>query len=47
MKTVNEAIDYLVSQTKAITQTETLPLAQCLGRVLAQAIVSSMECAAT
>lgn len=43
MKTVNEAIDYLVSQAKAITQTETLPLAQCLGRVLAQPIVSSVN----
>ncbi|MDY0136838.1 MAG: molybdopterin molybdotransferase MoeA [Thiomicrospira sp.] len=43
MKTVNEAIDYLVSQAKPTTQTETLPLAQCLGRVLAQAVVSPVN----
>ncbi|MFA6700701.1 MAG: molybdopterin molybdotransferase MoeA, partial [Thiomicrospira sp.] len=43
MKTVNEAIDYLVSQAKPTTQTEILPLAQCLGRVLAQAVVSPVN----
>jgi molybdopterin molybdotransferase len=43
MKTVNEAIDYLVSQAKPTQKTQRLPLAQCLGRILAQDVVSPVN----
>ena len=43
MKTVNEAIDYLLAQVKPTNVTEKRPLSQALGCVLAKDIVSSVN----
>lgn len=43
MKTVNEAIEYLVAQAKPTTKSESRSLAQALGCVLAQPVVSPVN----
>jgi molybdopterin molybdotransferase len=43
MKTVDEAIDFLVAQANPLNETEWLSLDRALGRVLAQPVVSSLN----
>ncbi|MDG6778660.1 molybdopterin molybdotransferase MoeA [Thiomicrorhabdus sp. zzn3] len=43
MKTFDEAVSYLVSKAKITHKTETVPVAEALGRVLAEPIVSSVN----
>ncbi len=40
---VQEALDYLLSQVRPVTETERLPLAQALGRVLAEPVRSQVD----
>ncbi len=43
MKTFDEALDYLLQQATSISETETLPLAQLHGRVLAETITAPVN----
>ena len=43
LKSFQEALDYLLSQVRPITDTERLPLAQALGRVLAEPVRSNVD----
>lgn len=43
MKSFDEALSYLVSKTKTITDTEEIPVAEALGRVLANPVVSEIN----
>ena len=43
LKSCQEALDYLLSQVRPITETERVPLAQALGRVLAEPVRSSVD----
>lgn len=43
MKTFDEALSYLVSQAKKTQKTETLPIQQALGKVLADPVVSGVN----
>lgn len=43
MKTFDEALSYLVSQAKRLQETETVPVTEALGRVLAKPIVSEVN----
>ncbi len=43
LKPFDEALDFLLSQAKPIGQTESLPLAQALGRVLAEPVRSRID----
>ena len=43
MKTVEQALDFLLAQARSIEEVETVTLNQALGRVLAQAVVSNID----
>lgn len=43
MKTFDEALSYLVSQAKSMQKTETLPIQQALGKVLAKPVISGVN----
>jgi len=43
LKTVEQALDFLLAQVRPVTEVETVALNQALGRVLAQAVVSAID----
>lgn len=43
LKTIEEALEFILAQVKPVTETETLPLTECLGRVLAKSLTSQIN----
>jgi len=43
LKPVDEALEYILSYAAALTETETIPLQQALGRVVSQAVTSQIN----